>query len=44
MRITTNIFLLSAIVFNVSCKAQQNIEAKIWSKDELKKVHYSDWK
>jgi hypothetical protein len=44
MKKTTNIFLLSAIIFNVSCKAQQNIEAKIWSKDESKKVHYSDWK
>jgi hypothetical protein len=43
MRITTNIFLLSIICINISCLAQQNIEAKIWSKDSLKKVHYSDW-
>jgi hypothetical protein len=28
-----------------SCKAQQqNVDAKIWSKDEAKVVHYSDWK
>jgi hypothetical protein len=43
MKITTNIFLFIVIGFNVSCKAQQNIDAKIWSKDSLKKVHYSHW-
>ena len=38
-----NIFFLVAII-GLSCKAQQNVDAKIWSKDESKKVHYSDWK